>query len=72
MSLAKTPLAKTVRVRGIRSSGPHSCRLMELGLIEGAEVEIIGRAPFGDPLHLRIGDYELSLRATDAELIDVA
>ena len=49
-----------------------TCRLMEMGLIEGACVEVVGRAPLGDPLHLRLGDYELSLRRAEAELIDIA
>ena len=44
---------------------------MEMGLIEGTEVQVIRRAPLGDPLHVRVGDYELSLRASEAELIDV-
>ena len=47
-------------------------RLMEIGLIEGARVEVLGRAPLGDPLHLRLGDYDLSLRNDEAELVDVA
>ncbi|MFO0840324.1 MAG: FeoA domain-containing protein [Phycisphaerae bacterium] len=72
MSLAITPLAKTVRVRRVRSQGPLSYRLMELGLVEGAQVQVVGRAPLGDPLRVRLGDYELSLRAGEAELVDVA
>jgi Fe2+ transport system protein FeoA len=44
---------------------------MEMGLIEGARVEVLGRAPLGDPLHLRLGDYELSLRMEEASLVDV-
>jgi len=46
-------------------------RLMEMGLIEGARVEVLGRAPLGDPLHVRLGDYELSLRSDEAALVDV-
>jgi ferrous iron transport protein A len=45
---------------------------MEMGLVEGAQVEVLGRAPLGDPLHLRLGDYELSLRCDEADLVDVA
>lgn len=46
-------------------------RLMELGLIEGAEVELLGRAPLGDPIQIRLGDCTLSLRRAEAELVDV-
>ena len=71
MSLAQAPLSHTVRVTGIRGCGPMSYRLMEMGLIEGAEVRVLGRAPLGDPLHVRLGDYELSLRCDEAEMVDV-
>ncbi|MFQ5805607.1 MAG: ferrous iron transport protein A [Phycisphaerae bacterium] len=72
MSLAQAPLSRPVRITGIRSGGQLTYRLMEMGLIEGAQVEVLGRAPLGDPLHLRLGDYELSLRREEAELVDIA
>lgn len=71
MSLARVPLGARFRVTGVRSGSPLSYRLMEMGLIEGAEVEVVRRAPLGDPMQLRLGDYELSLRASEAELVDV-
>jgi Fe2+ transport system protein FeoA len=45
---------------------------MELGFIDGMNAEVIGRAPLGDPLHVRVGDCNLSLRASEAKLIDIA
>ncbi len=72
MSLANAPASKSLTITGIRPAGQMSYRLMEMGLIEGANVEVLRRAPLGDPLHVRLGDYELSLRASDADLIDVA
>lgn len=72
MSLARIPLSQKVRVTGIRLQGPLANRLMEMGLIEGAEVQVLRRAPLGDPLHVRLGDYELSLRSREAEMVDVA
>lgn len=72
MSLAQVPKARQVRITGIRGAGPITFRLMEMGLLEGASVEVLGRAPLGDPLHVRLGDYELSLRCDEAELIDIA
>lgn len=72
MSLAITPLSKRVQIRGVRGSGPMACRLMEMGLIDGAHAEVIGRAPLGDPILVRVNDCDLSLRREDAALIDVA
>lgn len=71
MSLARAPLSSKMRITAVRGSDPAACRLMEMGVIEGAEVSVLRRAPLGDPLHIRIGDYELSLRNRDAERIDV-
>jgi ferrous iron transport protein A len=71
MSLATMPSAARCRVTGIRVDGRLSHRLMEMGLIVGAEVQVVRRAPLGDPLHIRLGDFDLSLRASEADLIDV-
>ena len=72
MSLARARLGTRLRITGVRHGNALSYRLMEMGLIDGAEVQVLGRAPLGDPLQLRLGDYDLSLRASEAELIDVA
>jgi len=71
MSLAKLPPKARARVTRVRVDHDLSRRLMEMGLVEGAEVQVVRRAPFGDPLQIRIGDYDLSLRTGEAELIDV-
>ncbi len=72
MSLARVPPATRCRIIAIRGRHRVPYRLMEMGLVEGAQVEVVRRAPLGDPLQVRLGDYELALRASDAELIDVA
>ena len=42
------------------------CRLMEMGLVPGTRIELVRRAPFGDPLEIRLRGYLLSLRRTEA------
>jgi Fe2+ transport system protein FeoA len=46
-------------------------RLMELGLLPGTEVELVRRAPLGDPLEIAVRGVHLSLRRTEARRIDV-
>ena len=46
-------------------------RLMEMGLLEDEEVEVLGFAPLGDPLEIRLRDYRLSLRRNEAARIRV-
>ena len=72
MSLATAPISKRLRITGVRGTDQRSYRLMELGFIDGTEAEVIGRAPLGDPLHVRVGDFSLSLRVSEAALIDIA
>ena len=44
-------------------------RLMEMGLIEGEEIELLGAAPLGDPLEFSVRGYRLSLRANEAKRV---
>lgn len=46
-------------------------RLMEMGLLEGDEVEMVAVAPLGDPIEVRLRDYRLSLRRQDAAGIEI-
>jgi ferrous iron transport protein A len=46
-------------------------RLMEMGMIEGDEVEVLAAAPLGGPLEVRLGDYRLSLRRSEAARVEV-
>lgn len=41
-------------------------RLMEMGLVKGAEVRLVKEAPLADPLELVIKGYHLSLRRDEA------
>lgn len=44
---------------------------MEMGLIPGVELEVIRRAPMGDPIEIRLRGYALSLRRSEARDIEV-
>ena len=46
-------------------------RLLEMGLVPGAEVEIIKKAPLGDPVEFKVKGYHLTLRKRDACIIRV-
>jgi Fe2+ transport system protein FeoA len=47
-------------------------RLLEMGFCNGTAVELIRRAPLGDPIEYRLRGYHLSLREDQARLIHVA
>ncbi len=46
-------------------------RLMELGFVRGTPVEVVGAAPLGGPLEVRIRGTRLSLRREEAQRIRV-
>jgi ferrous iron transport protein A len=46
-------------------------RLMEMGVLEGEEIEVLGFAPLGDPMEIRLRNYRLSLRRNEAARIRV-
>lgn len=47
-------------------------RLMEMGLVEGNEVELVHEAPFGsDPVAIRVRGALIALRRNEANLVFV-
>ena len=44
-------------------------RLMEMGVLEGEEVELLGVAPLGDPVEVFVAGYRLSLRRREAACV---
>ena len=51
--------------------GAFRKRIIEMGFIRGKEVEVVKNAPLKDPIQYRILGYDVSLRRSDAQLIDV-
>jgi Fe2+ transport system protein FeoA len=47
-------------------------RLLEMGFCNGAQVEVIRRAPLGDPIEFRLRGYHLSLRHDQAQYVQIA
>jgi ferrous iron transport protein A len=70
-TLDQVRVGQRARVEAVPGSDALAQRLMEMGLLEGEEVEVIGVAPLGDPLELRLCDYRLSVRRSEAARISV-
>ncbi|MBR3391269.1 MAG: ferrous iron transport protein A [Firmicutes bacterium] len=56
-------------VAEVRDAGPLGRRLLDLGLIPGAAVECLGRAPLGDPAAYLIAGAVIAIRRRDAESV---
>jgi len=63
-----TYLAPGARARVLRVPAERR-RLLALGLRPGAVVEVLLKAPLGDPLEVRAGDTFLLLRRTEASQV---
>lgn len=71
LSLDRLPVGASARVVAVEGSGPVARRLMEMGVVPGAPVCVIKTAPLGDPLEVRVRNYHLALRRTEAQTITV-
>jgi ferrous iron transport protein A len=58
-------------IRRITGNGPTRRRLMDMGVIAGNEITMIRTAPFGDPVAYHILGYQLSLRKSEAHLVEI-
>jgi ferrous iron transport protein A len=70
-SLDRLRLGQRGWVKAVQGDDALVQRLLEMGLLEGEEVEVIGFAPLGDPMEIRLRDYRLSLRRSEAAGIAV-
>lgn len=59
-------------VAAVGGEGVILQRLLEMGIAEGEPIEVLTRAPLGDPIEIRVRGFELSLRKKEAALIAVA
>ncbi len=71
LTLDEVEPGRTVRVVGIMGCGGLRRRLIEMGVVCGAEVSVQRAAPFGDPLEIRIKGASVSLRKKEAATIAV-
>jgi ferrous iron transport protein A len=66
MTLDSLQRGRKYVIEGVDSSDPVVQRLMVLGLVEGTEIELMGRAIGGDPIEYRMFGNAISLRREQA------
>lgn len=72
MTIKDLPAGKSATILKVGGDGALRQHFLDMGLIQGAEVTVIKYAPMGDPVELRIHSYELTIRLSDAEQIEVS
>ncbi len=58
-------------IAAIHAKGELGRRIREMGITPGTEFSVRGRAPLYDPVALRIMDFTLTLRNSEADYIEV-
>ncbi|MCP9915669.1 FeoA family protein [Cyanobium sp. ATX 6F1] len=69
LSLARLAVGRSGRILAVAAEAGLSQRLSALGLCKGRTVQVLRRAWWSGPLHVRVGMTELMLRRCDAECI---
>ena len=60
-----------VKVQKINSGGKLMYKLLDMGFVIGSTIEVVREAPLYDPMELKIHNYHISLRKSEASLIEV-
>lgn len=58
-------------IKKLYGEGAVKRRIMDMGITKGTTVKIVKVAPLGDPIEVNVRGYELSIRKSDAELIEI-
>lgn len=71
-TLDELAVGASAQVAAVVGDDQIALRLLEMGILEGEPVELIGRAPWGDPLDVRVRGYRVSIRRTEAQRVQLA
>ena len=74
VSLRRMTVGQAGTVARVKGGGAIGARIREMGLVPGAEIQIVGRAPLNDPVRIKLHGHDLTLRNNEADhiLVNVA
>jgi Fe2+ transport system protein FeoA len=72
MNVAELALGTVATVTDVGGQGSFRRRLMELGILPGTRIEVVSVAPLGDPLEILVRGASLSIRKSEALLVQVS
>jgi len=71
MLLSALSVGQKARIINISGTSELTARLLDMGIVKGTALELIRKAPLGDPLEIKIRNFLLSLRKAEANIIQV-
>ncbi|MDD4839188.1 MAG: FeoA family protein [Clostridia bacterium] len=71
-NLSELRKGQSARVLALRNENEAlRRRLLDMGITNGVEISIKKIAPLGDPIDIKLRDYELCIRKSDMKNIDI-
>lgn len=70
-TLKDVRIGGTAKVVKLTGTGAIKRRIMDMGITKGVIITVRKVAPLGDPIELNLRGYELSIRKSDAEMIEI-
>ena len=70
-TLATATVGTEAKVKSIIGENAVTRRLMEMGVVPGVSIRVVKTAPFGCPLEIRVRGYNLAIRRSEAESIEI-
>lgn len=71
MTLGELRPGEKAKVVSIGTTGAMRQRILDMGVTPNVQVQLIKIAPLGDPVEITVRGYQLSLRKSEAALIQV-
>ena len=71
MTISDLKIGESGKITTVGGEGALRQHFLDMGMIPGVTVTLMKYAPMGDPLELKVFDYELTLRKADAAKIEV-
>ena len=71
LKLSELKTGESAVIQNVGGQGELRQHFLDMGIIPGAEVTLVKFAPMGDPMELQVHGYELTLRLSEAEKIQI-
>ena len=71
MQLGELKLGESAVVVNVAGEGQLRKRFLDLGITKGTRVTMARIAPFGDPVEIQLRGYRLTLRKSEAAIVEI-
>ena len=71
MRLSELKTGESGTIVKVMGHGGFRRRIMEMGFVRGQRVEVLLNAPLKDPIEYKIMGYDISLRRSEADMVEV-